>query len=161
MGVTMTRLVDAAAAGRKQQQLRLGGERLPRTAVPPPSGPRCGLHPHSTHLTMKTLLRLVYFSVLYGLLSIFSPAATDKPGSPYFQIPGDRDETSQETMPLKSSAAKIRIEGTIARIHLTQTYANHGKSPIEALYIFPASTRAAIHGMTLTSGGRVIAARHL
>lgn len=36
VGVTMTRLVDAAAAGRKQQQLRLGGERLPRTAVPPP-----------------------------------------------------------------------------------------------------------------------------
>ena len=27
------------------------------------------------------------------------------------------------------------------------------------LHIFPASTRAAVHGMTLTTGGRVIAAR--
>ena len=31
--------------------------------------------------------------------------------------------------------------------------------PIEAIYVFPASTRAAVHGMTLTTGDRVIAAR--
>jgi Ca-activated chloride channel homolog len=105
---------------------------------------------------MKTLFRLAYFAILYGLLSITSPAAI---GAPYFHIVGNRDDTSDERMPLKSSAAKIAIDGTIARVRLTQKYGNHGSTPIEAVYVFPASTRAAIHGMTLTSGGRVITAR--
>lgn len=105
---------------------------------------------------MKTLLRIAYFAILYGLLSITSPAES---AAPYFQILGNRDESSHEQLPLKSSAAKIRIEGTIARVRLTQRYGNNGSIPIEAVYVFPASTRAAVHGMTLTTAGRVIASR--
>jgi Ca-activated chloride channel family protein len=106
---------------------------------------------------MKTLLRIAYFGILYGLLTTLSPA-TD-PAAPYFQVIGNSDDTADETLPLKSSAAKVSIEGTIARVRLTQKYGNHGSVPIEARYVFPASTRAAVHGMTLTSGGRVITAR--
>jgi hypothetical protein len=46
---------------------------------------------------MKTLLRLTYFAILYGLLTLASPAAT---GAPYFHIPGDQGETSDEQFPL-------------------------------------------------------------
>ena len=105
---------------------------------------------------MKTLLRLAYFAILYGLLAVTSPAESS---APYFQILGNRDESSNERLPLKSSAAKVTIEGTIARVRLSQRYGNNGSVPIEAVYVFPASTRAAVHGMTLTSGGRVIASR--
>jgi Ca-activated chloride channel homolog len=105
---------------------------------------------------MKTLLRIAYLAILYGLLSITSPAAT---GAPYFHIAGRHDDSSDERLPLKSSAAKVFVDGTIARVRLTQRYGNHGSVPIEAMYVFPASSRAAVHGMTLTSGGRVIAAR--
>ena len=63
--------------------------------------------------TMKSLLRLAYFAILYGLLSISSPAAT---GAPYFHIAGSHGETSDESLPLKSSAAKVEIDGTIARV---------------------------------------------
>jgi Ca-activated chloride channel homolog len=105
---------------------------------------------------MKSLLRLAYFAILYGLLTLASPAAT---GAPYFHIVGNHGETSDEQFPLKSSAAKVGINGTIARCRFTQRYGNAGSTPIEAIYVFPASTRAAVHGMTLTSGGRVIAAR--
>lgn len=105
---------------------------------------------------MNTLLRLAYFAILYGLLTIASPAES---GAPYFQIVGNHDDTSDEKLPLKSSAAKVTIDGTIARVRLTQRYGNNGSVPIEAVYVFPASTRTAVHGMTLTSGGRVIAAR--
>ena len=108
---------------------------------------------------MNPLLRIAYFAILYGLLTFFSRAATQSSGAPYFHITGDHDDSSNERFPLKSSAAKVRIDGTIARVQLTQTYGNHGSKPIEAVYVFPASTRAAVHGMTLTSGGRVIAAR--
>ena len=111
-----------------------------------------------THL-MKALLRLTYFAVLYGLLSSASPADNTSPSAPYFQVLGNHDDPSNESLPLKSSLAKVTIDGTIARVHLTQRYANSGSVPIEALYVFPASTRAAVHGMTLSTGGRVIAAR--
>lgn len=109
--------------------------------------------------TMKTLLRITYFALVYGFLSAASPAAAESPSAPYFQIVGNSDEGPNEQLPLKSSVAKVSIDGTIARVRLTQQYANSGSVPIEAIYVFPASTRAAVHGMTLTTGGRVIAAR--
>lgn len=105
---------------------------------------------------MKTLLRLAYFAILYGLLAITSPVFA---AAPYFHIVGNRDDTSDERLPLKSSAAKVSIEGTIARVRLSQRYGNNGSVPIEAVYVFPASTRAAVHGMTLSTGGRIIASR--
>ena len=106
--------------------------------------------------TMITILRLAYFVLLYVLLACTSPAFG---ASPYFHISGDKDATSNECMPLKSSSAKVTIEGTIARVILSQRYGNNGSVPIEAIYVFPASTRAAVHGMTLKTGGRVIASR--
>ena len=106
---------------------------------------------------MKTLHRLTYLAVIYGLL--LAAARADENSAPYFQIVGNRDAAASESLPLKSSSAKVSIDGTIAKVHLTQRYANSGNVPIEAIYVFPASTRAAVHGMTLTTGGRVIAAK--
>ena len=110
-------------------------------------------------VTMKTMLRLAYFGILYGILQLTSQGAPQSSQAPYFVILGDREESALERLPLKSSAAEIRIDGTIAKIRLTQHYGNTGHSPIEARYVFPASTRAAVHGMKLSTGGRVIAAR--
>ena len=105
---------------------------------------------------MKTILRLSYLAILYALLATTSRADSS---APYFHIAGNHDDTSDERLPLKSSAAKVTIDGTIARVRLTQRYGNNGSVPIEAVYVFPSSTRAAVHGMTLTTGGRVIASR--
>ena len=52
-----------------------------------------------------------------------------------------------------------RISGVIADVRVTQLYKNEGKKPIEAIYVFPASTRAAVHGMKMTIGERVIEAQ--
>jgi len=41
---------------------------------------------------------------------------------------------------------------------VVQVYKNGGNRPIEAVYVFPASTRAAVHGMKMTVGDRVIQA---
>ncbi len=111
----------------------------------------------STPLTiMKAMHRILYLTVIYGLLVTLARADGS---SPYFQIIGNRDDGADEQLPLKSSEVKVAIDGTIARVHLIQRYANSGSVPIEARYVFPASTKAAVHGMTLTTGGRVIAAR--
>ena len=109
--------------------------------------------------SMKSLLRITYFAIIYGVLTWLAPAAEEKSSAPYFQIVGTQDDSSNEQLPLKSATARVVIDGTIAHVKLTQKYANTGKSPIDAVYVFPASTRAAVHGMTLKTGDRVIAAR--
>ena len=53
----------------------------------------------------------------------------------------------------------MNITGVIADVRVTQIYKNEGGKPIEAIYIFPTSTRAAVYGMKMTIGLRVIEAR--
>jgi Ca-activated chloride channel family protein len=81
----------------------------------------------------------------------------DRSLSPYFVIEGAADGTAR--LPLESTRADVRIAGVIADIAVTQTYRNGGTRPINARYVFPASTRAAVYGMKMTIGQRVIVAK--
>lgn len=78
----------------------------------------------------------------------------EKTLSPFFQIVGA--DPDMEAFPLKSTEVKASIAGVIADVQVEQVYTNTGKQPIEAIYIFPASTRAAVHGVEMHIGGRVI-----
>jgi len=80
----------------------------------------------------------------------------DKTLSPYFFVKSDDPGT--DALPLKSTSAAVDIAGVIADVRVTQVYKNEGKRPIEAIYVFPASTRAAVYGMTMTIGKRTITA---
>jgi Ca-activated chloride channel family protein len=53
----------------------------------------------------------------------------------------------------------VNIAGVIADVSVTQEYRNEGKKPIEAIYVFPASTRAAVYSMEMMIGERLILAR--
>ena len=53
---------------------------------------------------------------------------------------------SVDRLPLKSTSAAVHIAGVIADVTVTQVYKNEGKQPLEAIYVFPASTRAAVYG---------------
>ncbi len=81
----------------------------------------------------------------------------DKTLAPYFFIEGD--DPDREGMPLKSTDVKVDIAGVIARVSIVQKYINRGNRAINGSYIFPASTRAAVHGMTMKIGDEVIHAR--
>ncbi len=83
-------------------------------------------------------------------------AADAEPLSPYFEI---RGEQRADVFPLKQTHAEVEISGTIAQVTLTQTYTNDGEAAIDATYIFPASTGAAVNGMTMTIGDRVLTAK--
>jgi Ca-activated chloride channel family protein len=85
------------------------------------------------------------------------PEASDKTLSPYFFVKSDNPDLDQ--LPLKSTSAAVNIAGVIADVKVTQIYRNEGKRAIEAVYIFPASTRAAVCGMKMTIGERTIVAR--
>jgi len=86
-----------------------------------------------------------------------APARTDadRTLAPYFHVAGDSDT---ERLPLKETSAKVDIAGVIARVQVRQVFENSGKNPIEAVYVFPASTRAAVHGMRMTIGSRTVEA---
>lgn len=80
----------------------------------------------------------------------------DKTLSPYFFVNSDNPEVDQ--LPLKSTSASVEIAGVIANVKVTQVYKNEGKNTLEAIYIFPASTRAAVYDMKMTIGERTIQA---
>ena len=81
----------------------------------------------------------------------------DRTLSPYFFVEGA--DASVDRLPLKSTSAAVDITGVIARVRVAQVYRNEGKRALEAVYIFPGSTRAAVHGMTMKIGDRVITAK--
>jgi len=80
----------------------------------------------------------------------------DRTLSPYFFVKSDDPETDR--LPLKSTMADVSIAGVIADVKVTQVYRNEGQKPLEAIYVFPGSTRAAVYGMKMTIGERVIEA---
>lgn len=83
--------------------------------------------------------------------------STDTTLSPYFFVKSD--DASVDQLPLKSTSAKVAIAGVIADVKVTQVYRNTGKKPLEAIYVFPGSTRSAVYGMTMTIGERVLKAQ--
>lgn len=79
------------------------------------------------------------------------------PLAPYFLIEGT--EASADSFPLKKTEVVTNINGVIAETFVTQTYTNEGEIPINASYVFPASTRVTVHGMTMQIGNEVITAK--
>ena len=84
-------------------------------------------------------------------------ASVDRTLSPYFLVKSQDPDVDR--LPLKSTHAEVHISGVIADVNVTQIYKNEGKKPIEAIYVFPASTKAAVYGMKMTIGERTITAK--
>lgn len=94
----------------------------------------------------------------------FAPAAgaqesqpRQKTESPYFFVKSD--DPTLDRLPLKSTKVDVRISGVIADITVTQQYKNEGQRAIEAKYVFPGSTRAAVYGMNVRLADRLITAQ--
>ncbi len=116
--------------------------------------------------TLET--RACFFAGLAALFAVIllvaGPAQANRPMpqpdrsmAPHFVVIGDQSVV--DGLPLKGSSADVQISGVIARVRITQTYKNEGKKPIEAKYVFPGSTRAAVFGMTMQVGKRTIKAK--
>lgn len=115
---------------------------------------------------MKTFVFVL--SLLIGSWSI-AAATESEPGdrtlSPYFWVKpagavSDAAIARQpDPLPLKSTRVDATIVGVFAEVKVTQRYSNRGTVPLEAIYIFPGSTRAAVHGLTMTVGERRLEAK--
>jgi Ca-activated chloride channel family protein len=101
---------------------------------------------------------LLAVPILWGAGASGQPEISgDRTLSPYFFVKSDNPGVDR--LPLKSTSASVNISGVIADVLVAQVYKNEGKRPIEAIYVFPASTRAAVYGMKMTIGERVIEAK--
>lgn len=111
---------------------------------------------------MKTTNRIKLVGIFLTItcaISSFSQTEKfeDKTLSPYFFIQNEKSSIDQ--MPLKSTIAFVNISGVIADVKVQQVYKNEGLSVLEAIYVFPASTRAAVYGMKMIIGERTIEAK--
>ncbi|TND10284.1 MAG: uncharacterized protein FD123_532 [Bacteroidetes bacterium] len=101
---------------------------------------------------MKSRLLLLFLpAVLAGPLLAQQP---DKTTSPYFYI-GD----SAASLPLLHTGAEVSVAGMVADVQVKQVYVNRGAKPIEAIYVFPGSTRAAVYGMKMQVGKKTLVAK--
>ena len=96
------------------------------------------------------LMGVIFIPASYGL----AESEDENTLSPYFFIENGNPEVDQ--FPLKQTEVAVSINGVIADVVITQKYANQGARPLNARYIFPASTRASVHGMKMMIGEEVI-----
>ncbi|MBN2174747.1 MAG: TonB family protein [Bacteroidales bacterium] len=106
---------------------------------------------------MKTLIVSIILGLFITTLGAQENQIEDQTLSPYFFIQSDDPEL--EKLPLKSTTAEVNIAGVVADVKVKQVYKNEGTKPIEAIYVFPGSTRAAVYGMQMTIGERTIIAK--
>src|SRR4029077_4039776 len=86
-----------------------------------------------------------------------SEPGADHTLSPYFFVEGG--DRGVDRLPLLGTNVQADIAGEIAHVTVRQSYKNDGTRPIHARYVFPASTRAAVHGLTMTVGEQRVVAK--
>jgi len=111
---------------------------------------------------MKHPLRL--FAIITLFLAAFARRASAEPAgnddrtlSPYFFVEGA--DPAVDKLPLKDTRVEVSVSGVIADVTVRQIYENQGGRPLHARYVFPASTRAAVYGMTMTVGNQRVVAK--
>ncbi len=105
--------------------------------------------------SFKTIL-IIVISIAISLQVYANDNAPDVNSSPYFVVLQDDEEVAQ--LPLKLTDVTVDISGVVANVNVKQVYTNTGKSTIEAIYVFPASTRAAVYNVVMKVNDRVIKA---
>ncbi|HEV8427552.1 MAG TPA: VIT and VWA domain-containing protein [Pyrinomonadaceae bacterium] len=108
---------------------------------------------------MQVNLRNLFLALIAVAIAFTSGQAQtpeDKTLAPYFVVQGD---PGVDHLPLKDTRVEISVSGVIADVKVRQIYRNEGTRPINASYVFPASTRAAVYSMRMQIGDEIIVAR--
>jgi Ca-activated chloride channel homolog len=116
------------------------------------------------HIRGRRLFALPFAVTLLLLTAVtFQPCVLAAPpaGETSGQTPGSlgivgKDGKIQGTCPLKHTDVRAGISGFLARVTVTQTFANAAKENIEAIYTFPLPQDAAVDDMTIQIGDRTV-----
>src|SRR5918995_1557143 len=101
-------------------------------------------------------LFVAFIAVALAFTTGYAQAQEDKTLAPYFVVQGD---PGVDHLPLKDTRVDISVSGVIADVKVRQIYRNEGSRPINASYVFPASTRAAVYSMRMRIGDQVVVAK--
>jgi Ca-activated chloride channel homolog len=101
-------------------------------------------------------LFVAFIAVALTFTTGYAQAQEDKTLAPYFVVQGD---PNVDHLPLKDTRVEITVAGVIADVKVRQIYRNEGSRPINASYVFPASTRAAVYAMRMQIGNEIIVAK--
>ncbi len=95
------------------------------------------------------------FAVAATALYSSADVATPPPRCGTLQIVDDH-QMPVNVCPLEHTDVQVDISGFIARVTLTQRFKNPTNTPIEAVYVFPMSDRAAVDAMDMRIGDRTV-----
>lgn len=113
---------------------------------------------------MRPCLRLL-FPLYLMLFLVPAMAETDRPGGLSEGIEpgelkvlkiGNKPPERELYLPLKQSEVQIKVSGFVARATVIQHYTNPFQAPIEAVYTFPLPNDAAVDGMSMRVGDKLI-----
>ncbi len=103
---------------------------------------------------MKTIA--LAFLMGLALLSVHAGAAEEPRPDAGALDARDKDGKSLGSCPLKHTDVSAEVSGFVARVKVTQTFENPFSRPVEAVYTFPLSERAAVDDMSMKTGERTI-----
>ncbi len=156
IATTGARITKAALAGLVCAAMCVSGTIQGSQKSDKAKGPDKSTLPRVAKLLASSDKKLGEESFWFDGVKVVDPGE-DKTVSPYFFVAGGDPAT--DLLPLRSTSADVRISGPIASVRLRQVFGNDGDDPIEAVYVFPASTRAAVHGMGMKVAERRIEAQ--
>ena len=107
-------------------------------------------------IACRRFLASLALALLLPAAVVAQPPAT-RSLAPYFVVEGG--SPAIDMLPLKRTEVEATIAGVIADVRVTQVYRNEGSAPIDARYVFPASTRAAVYALRLRVGDRAVDAQ--
>jgi len=110
---------------------------------------------------MKTLTLIISLAVFSNCFSQDSDDYRSTPKTsyetqPYFKVL--TKNVNIDRIPLLLTTVDVDINGFMAEVTVTQYYKNDGDIPLEAQYVFPGSTDAAVHEVQMIVGDRKIMA---
>jgi Ca-activated chloride channel family protein len=108
-------------------------------------------HSHCLRIKLSFLAIVQIFTCTQIM---FGQDEEDRTISPYFVV--SAPDSTTDRLPLRQTSAEVTISGVIADVTVRQTYCNEGENVLEAIYVFPASTRAAVYAMNMKVGERIL-----
>ncbi len=114
-----------------------------------------------THMVGKLWVKIALAAVwllAFGSTGLAAENPTpEKTLAPFFVI--EHGDPKVDQLPLQSTRVDVSITDVVAEVTVTQVYENRGQRPINTKYVFPASNRAAVHGLTMAIRDQVIEAK--
>lgn len=105
--------------------------------------------------------RFISRSGLLFCLAAFTPLLFAQSPTPITDTPFIKaivDGVQVDNLPLLLTTVDASISGIIADVTVTQHYKNDGERPVEAIYVFPGSTDAAVYAFEMQVNDRLVIA---